>query len=117
MNKILYDQLIKLKSFNHTVDGKLEEGFPESFSEIVFFKKQSVSQIKELCVVFEDYIVQPFEGFDFHDKFNNGVPPYDKIMYGTIERETEKMYYLKVHSITSDKIWTGWCPKKSCKIR
>lgn len=116
MNDILKAQLNKLTAFNFTVDGQHTAVIPDDFKEIIFFKNTEKPQ-DSICVVFEDYIVTPFDGFDFHDKFNHGNPPYNKVMYGNIEKETEKMYYLSVHSSTSDVIWSGWCPKKSCKIK
>ena len=37
-------------------------------------------------------------------------------MYGKIVDETKGMYKFELHSESSDKIWTGWCPKKSCTV-
>ena len=119
-DKILLSQLEKLKTRHFEVDGKAENDFPESFSEIVFFKKDTGNKdsIKnEVKVIFENYIINPFPGFDLHDKWNNGIKPYDKVMYGKILKETKGMYYFELHSETSDKIWKGWCPKKSCTIK
>lgn len=115
MNKVIMDQLEMLKTLEFQVDGKPSKDFPESFSEIVFLKngKQLTNQL-ENTFKFENYIVKPFQGFDFHDKFNKGIAPPEIVMSGYIDRETEKMYYLKLHSL--DKIWEGWCPKKSVTI-
>lgn len=114
MNQILKQQLMKLMTAHFEVDGKSEKGLPESFSEIVFFKKnKSINLIK---VTFENYIINPFPGFDFHDKWNNGIKPYAKVMYGKIINETKGMYQFELHSESSDKVWRGWCPKKSCTI-
>ena len=105
-----------LKTLEFQVDGKASKDFPESFSEIVF-KKSSVEMVDKSVktVVFEDYIGKPFDGFDFHKKFNKDVPPPEKVMEGIILKETEKMYYFKLKSV-SGKVWQGWCPKKSCKL-
>lgn len=119
-DRILLSQLEKLKTCRFNVDGKAEKDFPESFSEVVFFKKDGNSpdaQTNEIKVVFENYIINPFPGFDLHEKWNNGVAPYDKVMYGKLLKETKGMYYFELHSEVSDKIWRGWCPKKSCTIK
>lgn len=115
MNKILKEQLKKLTTAHFEVDGKTEKDFPESFSEVLFFKKSKIDA-NMLKVIFEDYIIDPFPGFDFHSKWNNNIKPYSKIMYGKIVDETKGMYKFELHSESSDKIWIGWCPKKSCTI-
>ncbi len=71
---------------------------------------------EKLTVAFEKYFVDGYSGFDFHDKFNNGISPPEYVMYGKIERETEKMYVLDLISEDGTKKWHGWCPKKCCKI-
>ncbi|MBO7696662.1 MAG: hypothetical protein J6T10_28880 [Methanobrevibacter sp.] len=114
MNKILQEQLMRLMTAHFEVDGKQEKDFPESFSEIVFFKKDKKESI--IKVTFEDYIINPFSGFDLHEKWNNGIKPYAKVMYGKIKNETKGMYQFEVHSEANDKVWIGWCPKKSCII-
>lgn len=118
MNDIVKAQLEKLSDIPHTVDGVSRSDIPDKFDEIVFSKETFDNGNKDdtVRVEFENYIIFPFEGFDFHDKFNRGIPPYAKVMYGKILRETEKMYYFDLCSETSDKHWVGWCPKKSCKV-
>lgn len=117
INPILQQQLQMLTTVPFKVDGNLSSVMPDEFNEIVFARESSSDiSINEIKVVFEDYIIKPFEGFDFHDKWNNGVPPYSKIMYGTITKETQGMYYFEVHTETSNKMWSGWCPKKSCSV-
>lgn len=117
LNEIIRKQLENMFDVPHEIDGKKSNDIPKSFNEIVFYKNDRQNANKgTVRVEFENYIVFPFEGFDFHDKFNNGVPPYSKVMYGKILRETDKMYYFDLFSETSDKHWVGWCPKKSCKI-
>lgn len=117
MNKVILDQLDMLKTLEFQVDGKPSKDFPESFSEIVFSKSgKNLIDVTEKTFSFEKYIVQPYEGFDFHDKFNKGVAPPEQVMQGYVVKETEKMYYLKLHSSLSNKIWEGWCPKKSVKV-
>lgn len=115
MNKTIKQQLEMLKTLEFQVDGQSLKDFPESFSEVVFFKDKAQEKDGE-TFVFEDYFIKPFKGFDFHDKFNHGIAPPEKTMYGNIIKETEKMYYIKVESLFSTKEWTGWTPKKSVKI-
>jgi hypothetical protein len=114
MNKVLLEQLNMLKTLEFQVDGESLKDFPESFSEVTFFKSdKNLSDCSEKIFKFEDYIIKPYNGFDYHDKFNKGVPPPEKVMQGCIVKETEKMYYLRLHSTFNNKTWEGWCPKKS----
>lgn len=118
MNKAIKEQLEMLKNLEFQVDGKPSSDFPDSFSNITFYKSnRKIEDNSEKTFVFADYIVTPFEGFDFHKKFNKDVPPPEKVMVGVIVRETDKMYYLKVRNSTNSSYWEGWCPKKSCTIQ
>ena len=116
MNKIIFEQLNKLKAYPHIVDGVYTNDIPEKFESIIFKKNDIQLNNTSIQVIFEDYILKPFDGFDLHEKFNNGIVPYEKIMYGNIIKETEKMYYFNLHTADSSKTWIGWIPKKSCKI-
>ena len=119
MNNILKEQIELLaKTLDFQVDGKPSKDFPESFSEITFMRSNKTLDDKSLekVFVFEDYIIKPYQGFDFHDKFNNGIAPPEKTMQGFILRETEKMWYLSVHTFDNMKFWMGYCPKKSVRI-
>ena len=106
-SQIIQNQLNKLKN---------EILFSEEDNKIIFYQRNSNIKIDQIKVTFEDYIIKPFEGFDFHQKFNNNQPPTDKIMYGNIIKETEKMFYFDIHSELKERQWQGWCPKKSCKV-
>lgn len=149
MNNIMRSQLNMLKTLEHSVDGKITCDIPESFSQLIFYKKGNKSldtQSKTLYFIFADYIIKPFAGFDFHTKFNKGVPPPFKVMTGDILKETEKMYYISCKSIVMpmkqcmhclkcgvvnyvcedcsklyneiDKVtWEGWIPKKSLTLK
>ena len=86
---------------------------PNDFDTVTFKKNNREPIIK---VVFSDYIVHPYQGFDFHDKYNGGKPPTQSTMYGEIIDETEKMYKFKVYTEQLEDEWIGWCPKKSCSI-
>lgn len=107
MSKIIDEQLDKLKNYAQTKDG----------DSIIFHRKNSYNCKKEKAVVFEDYILHPFPGFDLHEKWNNGIAPPERTMYGDILKETTGMYLMSLHTETSGKSWTGWCPKKSCRIK
>lgn len=148
MNKLMKSQLDMLNTLEHTVDGQLTKDIPESFSQITFYKignTRALAYPKIKIFIFEDYIIKPFQGFDFHDKFNKGNPPPFKVMTGEILKETDKMYYLtckaiiattkycvhclkpqvvkylcndcsKLYKNIESIVWVGWIPKKSVKI-
>lgn len=104
----------KLMTAHFEVDGKKRKIVPYTFSEILFFNKNEKNELFK--VTFENYIINPFPGFDFHEKWNKGIKPCEKIMYGRIVGETKGMYQFDLHSKSNDKTWCGWCPKKSCTI-
>ena len=108
-------QLEMMSHFKYLVDGDKNKDILDVKDEIIFFKKEK--EDNQINIVFENYFIHPFEGFDFHEKYNHNIPPYAKEMIGKIEKETEKMYYFKGHSLTDSKIWEGWVPKKSCTIK
>ena len=108
MMNILLERLENLKQTFH---------FREENGKIIFFKKDNeIGTEDTIKVVFEDYMVHPYSGFTFNDKFNGGICPFERTMYGNLIRDTEKMYYFKLHTERSLKEWEGWCPKKSCTI-
>ncbi len=117
-NKHILTQVRRINSLRYEVDGNSCSAIPDNFHTITFFKGKAEldSSKEEKTFVFENYIVKPFEGFDFHDKFNKGIAPFDKVMYGFIIRETEKMYLLRLRNGLGNKVWEGFCPKKSVKI-
>ena len=118
MNSILKEQLKILNQLTHSVDGIPGKDIPDDFNEVVFNRTCNLelksTQKEQATFIFEKYIVKPFEGFDFHDKFNNGIAPPDIVMGGTVERETEKMYYINANSPAGT--WSGWVPKKSVRV-
>lgn len=117
MNKAVIEQLQMLKNLEFQVDGKPSKEFPDSFSEVVFKRSGiQLADTSDKIFSFKDYIVTPFEGFDFHDKFNKGVAPPELVMYGIIEKETEKMYFISVKNADGTKRWKGWVPKKSVTV-
>lgn len=118
MNKTIKEQLGMLKAIPFKVDGQEVLDIPQDFTEITFMHstKEVPNPDIEKTFIFDDYIVKPYEGFDFHDKFNGGLPPYQKVMYGKIIKETDKMYQLVARTADGFKIWAGWVPKKSMRI-
>lgn len=116
MDKVILEQLNMLKeTLDFQVDGKSSKDFPKSFSNILFLKKNSVNADKELTFKFADYVFTDFMN-DFNKKFNKGKKPSNKIMYGVIIKETEKMYNIKVRNKENTKTFEGWIPKKSVEI-
>lgn len=117
MNKNILDQLQRLQSLKYEIDGGAKVDFDDDFSEVVFFKKsQNEIDLDEKKFTFENYMIAPFPGFDFNKKFNNGIDPPEKVMYGKIIKETEKMYKVQLYSKNTGNQWCGWTPKKSVTI-
>lgn len=86
----------------------------DSIPQSMVVKKRDIDPIVK--VVFADYVIRPFKGFDLHDKWNNGVAPPSQNMYGRIAQETSGMYRFELYDENCEKEWNGWCPKKSCVI-
>ena len=84
--------------------------------DLIFHRSSKSISTNKVRVVFEKYFVDVYNGFDFHEKFNHGIAPKAYVMIGEIRKETEKMYLLKLYNETSKEKWSGWCPKKCCKI-
>ena len=116
MNNVLLDQLNRLidNGRKAKIGGKYIDTIPETMDAVVFEGKEAPA-VKEVRVIFEDYFVHPYKGFDFHTSLNQ-TPPPEKVMYGQIVRETEKMYAFSLHPEDSLELWVGKCPKKSCRV-
>ena len=112
---VLKKQLQMLSNYKALVDSDQNKCILDAEDSIIFYKQEKSNN--NIKIIFENYFIYPFEGFDFHDKYNKGIPPYSKEMVGKILKETEKMYYFKGHSLTDPKIWEGWVPKKSCIVK
>ena len=57
----------------------------------------SVEDGKEYVISVRKYMTMPSSPeFDFHDRWNNGVPMPLRTMVGTIEKETKGMVYMKL---------------------
>lgn len=99
MNELIKEQLLKTKC----VSFYDKEGQQVPFNEIdkqdtliVKPKKPRASSDSLLLFTFEDYLIKPFSGFDFHERFNKGINIPLKVMQGKIIRTIGKMYYIKV---------------------
>lgn len=114
VNWIVQKQLESLSKYRHSVDGKDSDSIPESFNHIVFYKQSK--EVAKVKVIFADYIVKPYDGFDFHERWNNGTPPMQKTMIGEIDSQTQGMLHFNVKTEDGLQSWTGWCPKKSCTV-
>lgn len=119
MNKIIKEQLERLKEYVCEVDGKFTSQITDDFTTVKFRDAKAAKvftpSANHITVVFQDYIITPYAGFDLHTKFNGGVAPPSKQMTGSVLKETEKMLYLNLVD-SSGAVWVGWCPKKSCSI-
>lgn len=63
-----------------------------------------------------DYIIHPYEGFNLHDNWNNGIKPTSRNMQIEVAQIIGKM--VKVNALCDDgKIWVGWLPRKSITIK
>lgn len=116
MNEIIKEQLNRLINYNFYIDDKQVAIIPDDFNSLII-KKQGNTSTDSIKVIFENYFIdKKFKDFTFHDKFNKGIIPYAKVLYGEILKESEKMIYFKGHSDSSSEIWEGWIPRKSCTI-
>lgn len=111
MDKLIINQLNSLVDVPHSIEYD-NEGNPISIK----FYKNTLEFDKVYRIIFQEYFVKGFDGFDFNEKWNNGVYPPDIVMYGSIIEETENMYKLKLSDNNDRNQWTGWCPKKCCKV-
>ena len=90
MSQKVLEQIKKLSNLEYTLDnGSID--LDQYFSEITFKKRNADKQaVDSIRVVFEDYIIKPFDGFDLHEKWNNGIAPYSKIIKSTFKLELFK---------------------------
>lgn len=116
MNNIIKEQLNRLNNYNFYINNKQVTIIPDDFDSLII-KRQGDISADSIKIIFENYFIdKKFKDFTFHDKFNKGIIPYAKILYGEILKESEKMIYFKGHSDSSSEIWEGWIPRKSCII-
>ena len=117
-NNIILDQLKQLKDVDFYInDEKIFLDNIKDFDEIIICKKNNSYNQVLFKITFQDYFIdKKYKEFTFHEKFNNGVIPYAKVMIGDILKQTDKMIYFRGHADNSQKIYEGWVPKKSCMI-
>lgn len=84
--------------------------------EYVIFPKSGDGKLENIRVKFADYILNPPPQFDLHERWNNGIAPPEKVMYGRIVKETNGMYHFVLKTEFQDNVWDGWCPKSSCEV-
>lgn len=106
------EQFRILENLPHKIEGG--ETLADDFDSVTFFR--TGDNHDDIHVVFEDYILNPPPQFDLHQRWNNGVAPPAKSMYGRVVSETNGMYHFVVHTDYSSDVWDGWCPKKSCIV-
>lgn len=99
MNEYIKGQLRKTKAVSF-YDKEGKQVFPQDLNDqtVLIVKQKNFNSNTEdlLLFTFEDYLIKPFEGFDFHIKFNKGINIPLKVMQGRIIRTVGKMYYIKV---------------------
>lgn len=116
MGKVRNNQINQLiRKYSYSVER--ENGDETSpVVSVTFYRNENTSENSVVKVVFQDYFITGFPGFDFHTKYNNNIAPYEKVMYGKILEEKSNMYKFELHNEACTKQWTGWCPKKSCTV-
>lgn len=99
MNNFIKEQLRKTKAASfYTKEGKqISINNLDDQTVLIIKHKDFENKSEDLMLfTFEDYLVSPFDGFDFHTKFNKGINIPLTVMQGRIVRTVGKMYYLKL---------------------
>lgn len=99
MNDLIKEQLLKTRAVSFYDKENKQVRINDINEDSVLIVKQKNFSIKNEDLVlftFEDYLIKPFSGFDFHEKFNKGINIPLKVMQGRIIRTVGKMYYIKV---------------------
>ncbi len=96
MNNFLNNQLQKTTQVSfYKKDGTLLSKSELKDQDILIIKAKDYKENIKLFT-FQTYLINPFEGFDFHVKFNKGKNIPLKVMQGQILKTVGKMYYIKV---------------------
>ena len=96
MNNFLYNQLQKTTQVSfYKKDGTVLSKSDLKDQDVLIIKAKDYKENIKVFT-FQSYLINPFEGFDFHIKFNKGKNIPLKVMQGTILRTVGKMYYIKV---------------------
>lgn len=115
MNDYIYSQLSKITTPYTVVDD----------TTIMFRRHYSISPtIGHFYIVkFADYIIHPYDGFDLHDNWNNGVAPPSQYMEIGIDNMFGKL--MKIYGVAYDYDnrkelidlkWDGYVPTKSIEF-
>ena len=99
MNEYIREKLKKTKNVYFYDENNNQISINELDDQLHLIIKQkdfSVNKDNLKLFTFEDYLINPYEGFDFHIRFNNGINIPLKVMQGYIIKEVGKMYYIKV---------------------
>lgn len=120
MNELIKEQLSKVKMI------KIPP-YDDSTTHIYLHKLSPdngciVYVDKYYLLEFEDYIINPPDGFTLHVNWNNGIKPFSKYMKCQVTADLGKM--IKITGIgydmenqkDIDKIWEGWIPKESITV-
>ena len=116
MNELIEEQLKKTKAVSFYNKENKQVSINEIRDEtVLLIREKNYSDPKEDLVLFtfKDYLIKPFENFDFHEKFNKGKIIPLKIMQGRIIRTVGKMYYIKVRGYYIKTDYCLHCLKKN----
>ena len=108
MSKALFNELKKIEDIVPEYD--------ETSTEILIPKTDSMLKGAYYLIEVEEYIIHPYEGFDLHDNWNNGIVPTDKQMNIEVIDIMGKMIKVFANGLNDKKVWEGWLPRKSIHI-
>ncbi|MBQ4542889.1 MAG: hypothetical protein IJA19_01835, partial [Clostridia bacterium] len=57
--------------------------------------------------------MEPTKQFNFHLRWNNGIPMPLQVMVGRKIRETSGTVYMELQSVDGSKRWSGWVVKSA----
>lgn len=113
MNKFIKEQLNKCKI-------AIIPKFDENTTQLKIQRQGKIDQDLKVgysyIIELEDYIVNPYPGFNLHDNWNNGIVPTDRQMKICVEQEMGKMVKIYGTGMNDGQYWSGWVPKKSLKV-
>lgn len=99
MNEYIKEQLKKTKAVSFYDKNEKQISINNLNDQTVLIVKEKNFENKSedlMLFTFEDYLVKPFDNFDFHIKFNKGINIPLNVMQGRIIRTIGKMYYLNL---------------------
>ena len=78
--------------------------------------EESLQEKKFYTIELADYILHPYDNFNLHIQWNNGIAPKDKILNVEVVKILGNMIKVSGCGTYSSNIWTGWLPISSIKI-